>query len=389
MAHSSSGLYRIKPVATITQHKTLGSGDLIHDMTVTERERCVAASSLSHDAQRTSRMTCSRGAYSTSSTAASGTGTVGSRFCSENDNGFDVLGLSQQEIVEQQNAMRMIRREKHRRISAALRHRTKRPPFSLVDLDKQPTLQQKLPEDCELSHDHVADRSRSWPQGDHMISDDEVILEQLRILQSCKNKELQGREIDASSVSSLSDCSPTLTTITASNVDNDTTMSYETTIAYQQTLDDEIQATTSEVPLPSSPFASIPLVSRSPDEAATKKPTQGNRRLPCTTSDHNRHCEDSTFRLGTRTVLHIKGTQHVYDKIMHGKRMIFTQCVACESISQVDGDGCRLLYCMICQQVGPIRELSTCRHDGNLATALQLQERAVEGVRKSCRSRAV
>ena len=81
---------------------------------------------------------------------------------------------------------------------------------------------------------------------------------------------------------------------------------------------------------------------------------------------------DATFALPNGAQVHVKGTKHVLRGIRDGQTTVFTRCVTCDTISQVDGRS-RLFYCTICHQVGPLNtdlsSLSSSNHHSHDLTA--------------------
>ena len=314
----------------------------------------------------------------------------------EVDDGFASLDLSNQEIEEQKNAFRKIeaqkRRGEHRRISAALRNRKIRPRPS--------TQEGKLQEENAIPGCGLFTHMSTNPtHADVIISDEEDIQQQRHALQNiARFNASHSTEIDDSfGPDSLSDCKPLAQSHGWSSgyVDvGQTATSDKVIIAEQKRLLGHIQAIRAEARLHSFPpqsgsdFAleqgSCSSVGRSYD--GSKEPANGTHR-PLLKNNRNHHFPDSTFRIGNKTTVRIKGTHHVYDRIIDGKKTVFTRCAMCETICQVDGDSSRLFYCTICQHVVPIQEVSTSHQDASLARVLQNQEKAAATVRQSVNSR--
>lgn len=313
----------------------------------------------------------------------------------EVDDGFASLGLSNQEIEEQKNALRKIqaqqRRGEHRRISAALRNRKRSPPPS--------SQEGKLPEEYEIPGDGFSTNMSTNPtHADVIISDEEDIQQQRHILQNiARFNSSHSTDIgDSFGPDRMSDCKPFAQSNdwSSSNVvDVDQTApSDKLIIAEQKRLLDHIQAIRAEAHLHSLPFPPQPGsdFALEPDSCSSvgrsyagSKETANGTHTPLFKNNRNQHFPDSTFRIGNKTSVRIKGTHHVYDRIMNGKKTVFTRCAMCETISQVDGESSRLFYCTICQHVVPIQEVSTSHHDTSLVTVLQNQEKAAAAVRQS------
>lgn len=309
----------------------------------------------------------------------------------EQNDGLASLGLSQLEIEEQQAALRKIqtqkRREEQRRITAALRNRRGKPTSPPPPSPTPPFFASQHFQD-KMSQEDFNVKAQSPCDGDSLSTHNKVLLrddasiirEQLRILQDIEEKHRQHRATKSSasseSSSSLSDYKPRVQPFYSKDCgeEQEAIPSDEAIAREQQLLFDELQVSSAPKPPSSSISAPVLPVSRVPPPPA-KKPTR-IASSPVNTSHRNNIYQDSTLQLENGTKVRVKGTSHVYNSILAGKRTVFTECVTCGTVSQVNGNGSSgLFYCTICQQVGPVQEMASCQQDADLAAALQNQER--------------
>jgi len=324
------------------------------------------------------------------------------------DDGLAFLG--QLEIEEQQAALRKIqaqkRREEQRRITAALRNRRRKPPPPPPPAPPAPPSF----EEEKAEEEFVAEARRSCEgntlptEYEMLLTDDCAIQEQLGILRDIEEKNkamnITSDVFSESSASLHSDCKPRVRHFYSSGYDeehHESKLSDDDIIQEQQRLVDALQVSRtkpqerdSHAPIasrPASGFVPAPLVPVSP----SREPKPITAWSPIKTSNGSNSYQDSTVQLLNGTRVRVKGTNHVYDCILAGKKTVFTECVNCGTVSQVNGSGgiC-FFYCTICEQVGPVQEIASCQQDADLAAALQNQEREVAYQRKisACSNKA-